>query len=133
MATDKLALQVMQKLHRKLRIHQYIFLVGQIYSWLYVLFNGRFYTCRFSVNGAGYPGFDLTTCGLYFMILVEVFTNHFLAENTHFMNHLGWTEHEIMVLKPANKCKIIWQCHNFENILIDDFLHHPILYRAKVS
>ena len=32
MATDKLPLKVIQKLHRKLRIHQYIFLVGQIYS-----------------------------------------------------------------------------------------------------
>ena len=32
MVTDKLPLQIMQKLHRKVRIHQYIFLVGQIYS-----------------------------------------------------------------------------------------------------
>ena len=32
MATNKLPLQIMQKLHRKLKIHQYIFLVGQIYS-----------------------------------------------------------------------------------------------------
>ena len=36
-----------------------------------------------------------------------------------------------MILKPANKCKIIRQCHNIENIFIHDFLHHPILYRAK--
>ena len=26
-------------------------------------------------------GFDLTTCDSYFTILVEVFTNHILAEN----------------------------------------------------
>ena len=38
MATDKLT----EKLHMKLRIHQYIFLVGQMYSWLYVLLNSRF-------------------------------------------------------------------------------------------
>ena len=31
-------------------------------------------------------GFNLATRDLYFMILVEVFTNHILAE-THFTNH----------------------------------------------
>ena len=31
-------------------------------------------------------GFDLTTRDLYFTILVEVFTNYILAENTHFTN-----------------------------------------------
>ena len=36
-----------------------------------------------------------------------------------------------MVLKPANKYKIIQQCQNFENIFIDDFLHHPILYQQR--
>ena len=85
-----------------------------------------------SVTHAQKTGSDLTTRDSYFTILVEVFTNHILAENTNFTNQIGWTEHEIMVLKPANKYKIIWQCHNFENIFIDDLLHHPILYRAKV-
>ena len=78
-------------------------------------------------------GFDLTTRDSYFTILVEVFTNYILAENTNFTNHSGWTEHKIMVLKTANKNKIIRQRHNFENIFIDNFLYHPILYRAKVS
>ena len=73
-------------------------------------------------------GFDLMTHDSYFMILAEVFTNHILAENTYFMYHLGSTEQKIKILKPATKYKIIWQCHNFENILIDNFLHHPILY-----
>ena len=31
-------------------------------------------------------GFDLTTRDLYFTILVEIFTSHILAENTHFTN-----------------------------------------------
>ena len=34
------------------------------------------------------PGFDLTTRDLYFTILDEVFTNHILAENTYFTNHI---------------------------------------------
>ena len=33
-------------------------------------------------------GFDLTTCDSYFTILVEVFMNRILAENTCFMNHV---------------------------------------------
>ena len=33
-------------------------------------------------------GFDLRTRDLYFTILVEVFTNHVLAENTYFANHI---------------------------------------------
>ena len=27
----------------------------------------------------------------------------------------------IIVLKPANKYQIIWQCHSFRTILINDF------------
>ena len=50
----------------------------------------------------------------------------------HFTNNLGWTGHKIVVLKPANKLKIIQQCHNFENILINDFPHHQTLFWAKV-
>ena len=61
----------------------------------------------------------LTTLDSYLTILVEVFTNHILAERTYFTNHREWIEHKIMVLKPANKYIIIWQCQNF-NILIDD-------------
>ena len=33
-------------------------------------------------------GFDLTTRDSYFTILVEVFTNHILVENTYFTNHI---------------------------------------------
>ena len=36
-----------------------------------------------------------------------------------------------MALKPANKYKIVWQCHNFKNIPIDDFKHHRLLYQTK--
>ena len=50
------------------------------------------------------------------------------------ISRITWREqHKIMVLKPAHKNKIIGQCHNFKNILINNFLHHPILYQAKVS
>ena len=58
-------------------------------------------------NNKSLHWFDLTTCNSYFAILVEVFTNHILAENTYFMNHAEWTEHKIMVLKLANKYQII--------------------------
>ena len=37
---------------------------------------------------------------------------------------MGYTEHKIIVSKPANKCQIIWQCHCFKSILIDDVQHH---------
>ena len=76
-------------------------------------------------------GFDLTTGDLYFTTLVEVFTNHILAENTYIRNHIQWTKHKIMVLKHANKYQIIWQCHNFKNILIDGFQHHPLRTNCK--
>ena len=33
-------------------------------------------------------GFDLTTCDLYYTILVEVLTKHILAVNTYFTNHI---------------------------------------------
>ena len=58
------------------------------------------------------PGFDLMTRDSYFMILVEVFMNHILAENTYFMNHIESTEHKIMFLKPTSKYKL------FSNIVI---------------
>ena len=63
-----------------------------------------------------FPGFDLMTWDLYFMILVEVFTNCILAENTYFMSHVEWTEHKITASKPANKY----------------FQHHPFIHQAKV-
>ena len=77
-------------------------------------------------------GFHLTIRHSYFTILVEVFKNHILAQNTYFTNHTELTEHKIMVFKLANKYQIIWQRHHFKNILIDDFQHHPILYRATL-
>ena len=33
-------------------------------------------------------GFDAKTRDSYFTILVEVFTNHIVAENTYFTNHI---------------------------------------------
>ena len=38
-------------------------------------------------NRVKLSGFDLTTHDSYFMIQVEDFTNHILAENVNFMNH----------------------------------------------
>ena len=76
--------------------------------------------------------FDLTTSDSYFTIPHEVFTNHILVANTYFTNRMELKEHKIMVLKPGNKYQIMLQFHNFKNILIDDFQHHPFLYRAKV-
>ena len=67
------------------------------------------------------------TSDSYFTILVEVFTNYILAKNTYFTNRIAWTEHKIMVLKPATKYQIIQHWDNFKNILIDDNHHHPFL------
>ena len=44
-------------------------------------------------------GFDLMTFDLYSAIVIELFTNHILAENTCFTNHIEWTGHKVMVLK----------------------------------
>ena len=52
-------------------------------------------------------GFNLTTQDSYFTTLVEVFTNHNLAKNTYFMNHIEQAELKIMVLKPTKKYQII--------------------------
>ena len=49
----------------------------------------------------------------YFTILVEDFTKHIVAENTYIANHIEWTEHAIVVLKPENKYQIMWKCYNF--------------------
>ena len=67
------------------------------------------------------------TCDSYFTILAEVFTNHILAKNTYFKNHIAWWEHKIMVLKPTSKYQIIQHWDNFKNILIDNIHRHPIL------
>ena len=48
---------------------------------------------------------------LCFVILVEVFMNHILAENTYLTNHIEQAECKIMS-KPANKYQIIQQGHN---------------------
>ena len=48
-------------------------------------------------------GLDLTTRDSYFTILVEVLTNHVLAKNTYFTNHIESAERKIMVLKPTKK------------------------------
>ena len=63
--------------------------------------------------------FDLTAHDSYFTILVEIFTNRILAENTYFANHIEWTEHKITILKPANKYQLTWECHSFKRSLID--------------
>ena len=74
-------------------------------------------------------GCDLKTHDSYIMILVEVFTNHILEENTFQESYMGWAKYKIiMVLKPANMYQIIWQCHKLKNILIDNFQHHSFPY-----
>ena len=41
------------------------------------------------ISGGGIEaGFNLTTRDIYFMILVQVFMNHILVENTYFTNHI---------------------------------------------
>ena len=73
-----------------------------------------------------FPGFDLTILDLDFTILAKIFMNHILAENTYFMNHIEWTECNIMVIKLVNKYQVILQCHNFKNIITS------YIYQAKV-
>ena len=74
----------------------------------------------------------MTTRDSHLTILVEVFTNHVLAENIF---------HESFRVKRTpdyglKTCKLMPDYSAMpyaENIFIDDFLHHPILYRVKVS
>ena len=66
---------------------------------------------------------NLTTRDSYFTTVVEVFT--YFNKKTHiFTNRIELTEHKIIVLKPTNKYQTIRQCHNFKNILIDNFQHY---------
>ena len=73
-------------------------------------------------------GFDLTTRDSYFTILVEVFTK------THSRKHIFHESHRVnrthdygLASIPASMYQITQQCHNFKNILIDDFQHHVSL------
>ena len=59
------------------------------------------------------------------------FHESYLSRKHVFDKSYRGTEHKIMVLKPANKYQIIWYCHNFENILIDNFWHHSISLLSK--
>ena len=86
----------------------------------------------FSITGVT-TGFHLMTHDSYFTILIEVFMNHISAENSNFRYHIERTEHKIMILKPANKYQIIQRCHNFKNILIDNFQYHPFLYQTELT
>ena len=82
-------------------------------------------------DGLKGPEFNLTTHDSYFTILVEVFTNHILAENTYFANRIEWTKHSIMVLRLSNKYQIILHHNNFKNILVDD---HPFFFsKLKIT
>ena len=54
MATNKLPLQNMQKLHRKLKFCQYRFLVGQIYMYFYLL-NSVPTRCYIAIFGDNFP------------------------------------------------------------------------------
>ena len=62
----------------------------------------------------------------YLTILVEVFTNHFSAENTYFTNHTDWTEHKIIGFKPANG-----YIPDYSAIALIDNFHHPFLCQPK--
>ena len=57
--------------------------------------------------------------------------SYFSRKNIFHESYIEWTEHKVMVLKPANKYQIIWYYHNIENILIDDFWHHSISLLSK--
>ena len=77
-------------------------------------------------------GFDLAARDSYFTILVEVFTNHILVENTYFTNHIEWTEHTITALQVfLQVCTKL-----FSNVIIlKTFLSaisSMFLYQAKV-
>ena len=54
------------------------------------------------------------------------FIEPYVSRKYIFHESYEWTEHRIMVLKPANKYQIIWWCPSFENILINDFQQHSI-------
>ena len=69
---------------------------------------------------------DLTTHDSYFMILVEVFTNHILAQNR--------TQDSLRSdygLKTSKQVPIFGKCHNFENIFIEHFQHYSISLLSK--
>ena len=75
--------------------------------------------------------FDLTTRGSYFTILAEVFTNH--ISRKHIFREMFWVNRtQDYGLKSCKQVQNYLICHNFENILIEDFLHDLIPYRAKV-
>ena len=44
------------------------------------------------------------------------------------MNCIERREYKIMVVKLTYMFQIIWHCHKVENILVDDFQHHPFLF-----
>lgn len=75
-----------------------------------------------------YSGFHLMTHDSCFIILVKVFRNNISLVSQDLRNHIDQTERKIMVLKPKNKCQVIWHGHSFRNILNEDFQHHPFLF-----
>ena len=81
-----------------LQKEQHYLLFVELSFWHGKLYNGVRVICKgaaicmlsrvkpFKINRKS--GFDLTTRDLYITILIEVFTNHILAKNTYFMNHI---------------------------------------------
>ena len=70
-------------------------------TWWILLQTCKRYNAQIGVNWSIPPllisGFNLTTCDLYFTILVQVFTNHILSdlsENIYFRNHIERTIHD---------------------------------------
>ena len=57
--------------------------------------------------------------------------SYFSRKNIFHESYIEWTEHKVMVLKPANKYQIIRYWHYFENILIDDCQHYSISLLSK--
>ena len=62
------------------------------------------------------------------------FHEPYFSRKHNFANRIEWTERKIMVLRPTNKVMtypIIRHCHNFKNILSDNFQHHSFLFSDK--
>ena len=78
-------------------------------------------------------GFDLTTRDSYFTILVEVFTNHILVENTYFTNPIEWTEHTITVLQVfLQVCTKLFSNVIMLKTFLSTISSIMFLYQAKV-
>ena len=73
--------------------------------WLAVLHLVSYFFFLYRPPSSSLSGFSLTTRD---SVLIEVFMNYILAENTYFMNLIESIEHKVTVLKSTNKYLIKW-------------------------